>query len=238
MTPRGSLCGYNRPVKSEPPVSVDADPIVEFYKRGVDKSLIIEYLGKPHEERLITLENVIAFIHRLHSPGMAVRREGVPPATTQFKALLTSLSDHDVSFVIIGGAAAALHGSARVTYDLDIVYDRSFDNLERIVRSLAPFRPYIKGAPPGLPFRFDADALKRGLNFTFATSAGTIDLLGYLAGIGSFDTVRASTVDIDMFGARYRLLCLDALIVSKVAPGRAKDLEGVAELETIRELLG
>ena len=225
-------------MNSAPPVSVDADPIVEFYKLGIDKDLILEYLSKSHEERLINLENVIAFIHRLHSPGMARRREGVPPATTHFKALLASLSNHDVSFVIIGGAAAVLHGSARVTYDLDIVYDRSFDNLERIVRSLAPFRPYIKGAPPGLPFRFDVAALKRGLNFTFVTSAGTIDLLGYLAGIGSFDTLHENTADIDMFGARYRLLCLDALIVSKVAPGRAKDLEGVAELEIIRELLG
>src|ERR1051326_7845838 len=90
----------------------------------------------------------------------------------QFKSLLSSLRAQGVSFVIIGGVAATLHGAARVTFDLDVVYDRSPENLERLVRALAPFQPYLRGAPPGLPFRFDAETLKRGLNFTFTTTEG------------------------------------------------------------------
>jgi hypothetical protein len=51
----------------------------------------------------------------------------------QFKTLLTALAASNVEFVIIGGLAATLHGSARVTYDLDIVYNRTPENLSRIV---------------------------------------------------------------------------------------------------------
>ena len=153
----------------------------------------------------------------------------------QFKLLLSSLQAQGVSFVIIGGVAATLHGSARVTFDLDVVYDRSPENLERLVRALAPFQPYLRGAPPGLPFRFDAETLKRGLNFTFTTTEGPIDLLGELAGVGSFPEVFANSVSAQLFGAEYRFLDLEALIASKRAAGRPKDFEAIAELETIRQ---
>jgi hypothetical protein len=59
-----------------------------------------------------------------------------------------------------------------------VVYRRSPDNLDRLVSSLAPFRPYLRGAPPGLPFRWDQATLERGLNFTLVTTLGDLDLLG------------------------------------------------------------
>lgn len=153
----------------------------------------------------------------------------------QFKALLSSLTVNNVEFVIIGGLAATLHGSARVTYDLDIVYNRTSENLSRIVAALSPFQPYLRGAPAGLPFKFDVETLKRGLNFTFTTSAGPVDLLGELAGIGSYEAVRARANTAEMFGGTYLFIDLEGLIASKKAAGRPKDLETIAELEAIRE---
>ena len=153
----------------------------------------------------------------------------------QFKALLSNLQTENVSFVIIGGVAATLHGAARVTFDLDVVYDRSSENLERIVRALAPLQPYLRGAPPGLPFKFESETLRRGLNFTLTTSEGPIDLLGELTGIGSFSEVLANSVTAQLFGAEYRFLNLEALIASKRAAGRPKDFEAIAELEAIKQ---
>lgn len=153
----------------------------------------------------------------------------------QFKALLSSLAANNVEFVIIGGLAATLHGSARVTYDLDVVYNRRAENLSRIVAALALFQPYLRGAPAGLPFKFDVETLKRGLNFTFTTSAGPIDLFGELSGIGSYEAVRAHANTATMFGGTYLFIDLEGLIASKKAAGRPKDLETIAELETIRE---
>jgi len=154
---------------------------------------------------------------------------------TQFEVLLTALQREGVSFVIIGGIAATLHGSARLTNDLDIVYERSAENDSKLVRALQPFDPYLRGAPAGLPFRFDAETIKRGLNFTLRTTSGDIDLLGELTGVGTFQAVLSQSLVVSLFGAEYRFINLEALIRSKKAAGRAKDLEVIAELETIRE---
>jgi hypothetical protein len=70
---------------------------------------------------------------------------------TELEVLLAALSKARVSFVIIGGVAATLHGSARLTNDLDVVYDRSVENIERLSAALAPFQPYLRGAPEGRP---------------------------------------------------------------------------------------
>lgn len=37
---------------------------------------------------------------------------------TDFDALLQTLAEHEVAFIVIGGAAAIAHGSARLTQDL------------------------------------------------------------------------------------------------------------------------
>jgi len=151
-----------------------------------------------------------------------------------FEVLLSALASKNVSFVIVGGVAATVHGSARLTSDLDVVYDRSPANLRRIVEALVPLRPYLRGAPPGLPFKFDADTLRRGLNFTLTTTAGPFDLLGELTGVGDYADVYRVSDDVPLFGATHRCINLDALITSKRAAGRVRDFEAVAELEIIR----
>jgi predicted nucleotidyltransferase len=133
-----------------------------------------------------------------------------------FATLLRTLSGAGVRFIIVGGAAATAHGSARLTQDLDIVYERSRENLERLVQALTPHQPYLRGAPPGLPFKLDLETLRRGLNFTLTRKFG----------------------DIDLFGVRCLCLGLDKLIDVKRAAGRPKDLEVVAELVAIRQARG
>ncbi|PYO55521.1 MAG: hypothetical protein DMD83_19215, partial [Candidatus Rokuibacteriota bacterium] len=86
----------------------------------------------------------------------AARRPRRIPAVTDFRGLLRALSDAGVECILVGGVAATAHGSSRLTLDLDLVYRRSPENIERLVAALAPLHPYLRGAPPGLPFRWDA----------------------------------------------------------------------------------
>ena len=153
----------------------------------------------------------------------------------RFEHLLRVLVDGDVEFVIIGGVAANHHGSARATFDLDILYGRSRDNIQRLVRALTPLQPYLRGAPPGLPFRFDVLTIEKGLNFTFDTAAGPLDCLGEVAGLGRYEAVVQRSHDAELYGFHCRFLDLDALIEAKRAAGRPKDFEAIAELEAIRE---
>src|SRR5262245_32003055 len=97
---------------------------------------------------------------------------------TDYAALLRALGQGEVRFIVVGGAAAIVHGSARLTLDLDVVYERTTANLERTVAALAPYQPYLRGAPPGLPFVWETATLRNGLNFTLTTTIGSLDLLG------------------------------------------------------------
>jgi predicted nucleotidyltransferase len=150
-----------------------------------------------------------------------------------FPKLLRLLTEHDAAFIIIGGVAAVIHGSSRLTQDLDIVYRRNPRNLTRLVRALADQSPYLRGAPPGLPFQWSVDTLRMGLNFTLETSVGPLDLLGEVTGGGSYEDLLEHTIEVEVFGVRCLCLDLPALIRVKRAVGRPKDLEAIAELEVI-----
>ena len=152
-------------------------------------------------------------------------------------ATFAALSSEKVEFIVIGGMAAVALGSARSTQDLDIVYGRSPENIRRLVAALAPYKPYLRGAPPGLPFQWDDTTVRHGLNFTLDTAIGPIDVLGEIVGGGGYSELLPHTVEMDFFGVRCR--CLDArkLIEVKRAAGRPKDFEAIAELELILEKL-
>lgn len=88
---------------------------------------------------------------------------------TDFRRLLKALSGGAVEFTLVGGVAATAHGSARLTQDVDVVYARGRQNLQRLVDALGDQDPYPRGAPSGLPFGFDVATLENGLNFTLRT---------------------------------------------------------------------
>ena len=95
---------------------------------------------------------------------------------TDYRKALDTLRGGQVRFIVIGGVAATAHGSAQLTNDLDVVYARGPEDIARLAAALQPHRPYLRGVPAGLPFKFDAATIKRGLNFTLDTDFGPLDL--------------------------------------------------------------
>lgn len=154
----------------------------------------------------------------------------------QIRTLLQHLADAGVDFVILGGVAGIAHGYIRFTPDLDICYNRAPGALEKLVAALAPLHPRLRGAPPDVPFKWDARTLKAGLNFTLTTDLGSLDILGQVSGIGQYEAVMAASEILTLYGQPCRVLKLDALIRSKRAAGRKRDLEQVIELEALKEL--
>jgi hypothetical protein len=157
---------------------------------------------------------------------------------TDLGGLLAALVDAGVDFIVVGGSAATAHGAARLTQDIDVVYARAPANLDRLVTALAPHHPYPRGAPPGLPFVFDAETLRNGANYTLTTDLGAIDLLAEIAGGGGFRDLVPHSVVLRAFGRDVRCLGLRKLIEVKRAAGRPKDFEAIAELEIILEETG
>jgi hypothetical protein len=95
--------------------------------------------------------------------------------------------------------------------------------------------PYLREAPPNLPFSWDAKTIRNGLNFTLTTTLGDIDLLGEVAGGETYQDLLAHSFDVEAFGVRFKCIDLPTLIRIKEAADRPKDREAIAELRVLLE---
>ena len=137
--------------------------------------------------------------------------------------IIEALAEAEVDFVLIGGLAGGAHGSSYPTYDLDVMYARDRQNLERIAAVLTQLGATLRGAPPDLPFLLDAKTLEAGANFTFSTSLGSVDLLAFPTGAPPYEKIRDDAETIELGGHPVRVASLDHLIAMKEAAGRTKD---------------
>ena len=159
----------------------------------------------------------------------------MPLPTKIIEAPLRLLGESSVNCVIVGGVAAAIHGSSILTNDLDVCYGRDPANLERLAQALKSVHARLRNAPEGLPFILDAETLKRGLNFTFTTDIGDLDLLGEVRGVGHYEEVLTDSLTVELFGYRFAVIDIGKLIIAKRAAGRPKDLIVLPGLEAIQE---
>jgi predicted nucleotidyltransferase len=161
-------------------------------------------------------------------------------AQRNFGPILAALRENDVKFVIIGGAALILHGSTRLTFDIDLLYERSAENIERLLRALRPFAPKPRLPQPQTrrPFIFDERTLLNGGNFTLSTDDDfEIDLLSSTEDLPSYDAVMPETVRIETIpGMVLDVLSLDALLRIKKRLNRVKDQLAVPEIEALIEI--
>ncbi|HEX5136757.1 MAG TPA: hypothetical protein VFY93_07290 [Planctomycetota bacterium] len=145
---------------------------------------------------------------------------------------------HGVAFLVIGGQAAALFGSAHPTYDVDLCYRRDPDNLHRLADALRELHPTLRGAPEDLPFRPDPKSLVLGSNFTLETDLGPLDLLGWVEPLGGYEEIAPRAATIRLGTIEVLVACLDDLIRIKRHVSRPKDKLDLLQLEALRRLQG
>jgi hypothetical protein len=163
------------------------------------------------------------------------RDRELPPKAPEFRRLLGPLIDHGVDFVLIGGQAGIAHGSTYPSFDLDVVYARSRDNVTRLVAALREIGVRLRGAPVDLPFQLDERTIENGANFTFETPHGDFDVLADAAGMRSYEDLRSAAVEREVFGHLVRVAAIDHLIAMKRAAGRTKDKLMVEEYIVIAD---
>jgi predicted nucleotidyltransferase len=152
------------------------------------------------------------------------------------RELLRRLVGAEVDFVVVGGVAAIVHGSAALTQDLDIAYAPDAESLDRLGAVLVDLAARLRGVTDDVPFVPDGRTFRRTRVLTLETKLGLIDLLAQPDGAPVYETLRNRADYEDIAGIRVRVASLDDLIAMKKAAGRPKDLVAVEELEAIQRL--
>lgn len=158
------------------------------------------------------------------------------PSDFNPQRILGLLTAHGVDFVVIGGIAAALHGSARVTQDLDVCFATDDANLDVLGKVLVELDARLRGGPDDVSFTPDRATLRRVEVLTLETNAGDFDILARPEGMASYRRLRANADRYDVGAFAVLVASVEDLIAMKRAAGRTKDLADIDELRAIVRL--
>src|SRR5580658_5265839 len=147
--------------------------------------------------------------------------------------LLQRLAESGVDFVVVGGFAGVLHGSALVTRDLDICAVLSPENIDRLRETLKDLNPQHRMTPQRLSFLQVPRPGEVVNNLYLQTDWGIVDILSSVLGLGDFEALKANAEWFEIGGKGCRLISLTDLILAKEALGREKDLLAAKELRAI-----
>lgn len=160
------------------------------------------------------------------------------PRELDTSQILSALVTRGVDFVVIGGIAAVIHGSPRLTLDLDVTFASDAGNLALLGGALVALGATPRGIEAELPFVADAATLRRVEVLTLDTIAGALDVLARPAGAPPYDALRQHAVRHEVGGFGVLVASIGDLIAMKRVAGRPKDLADIAELEAIQRLQG
>lgn len=146
----------------------------------------------------------------------------MPDAPVDLDELLAALVEGEVEFILVGGAAALIHGAPITTQDVDIVHRRDPSNVARLLAVLEQLDASIldlarRRLPP------TAQDLEAGGQMLLTTRMGRLDALGVLHDGRGYDELIGHTDVVDFDGRELRIIDLETLIEIKSTTGRAKD---------------
>jgi predicted nucleotidyltransferase len=147
--------------------------------------------------------------------------------------LLLRLAESGLDFVVVGGFAGVLHGSAYVTRDLDICALLTPETIGRLREALRDLHPLHRMTPQRLSFLQTPKPGEPVNNLSLQTDWGMVDILSVVLGLGDFARLKTKAEIFEIGGRKCRLIALEDLIQAKEAMGREKDLLAAKELKAI-----
>lgn len=151
--------------------------------------------------------------------------------------IFATLSEYHVSYVVIGGLAAVLHGSPTITADADICAERTPQNLGRLASALDALHARVRTAaePDGVPFTPDATLLSRVRILNLTTDFGDLDVTFQPAGFAGFQDLADHATVVSVGDAAVQIAALDDVIRSKEMANRPKDHATLPILYALRD---
>jgi hypothetical protein len=152
------------------------------------------------------------------------------------ETMFRALSGAGVDYVVIGGIAMILHGSDRLTRDLDLVFAADEANLEKLGRALVGLRAQLRDVDEDIPFVPDAATLSKVDLLTLETSVGWLDVHRRPAGAPPYKTLRKRAEWVRFDGYEILVAAPADLQAMKRAAGRRVDELDLEVLDVIIRL--
>ena len=138
-----------------------------------------------------------------------------------------------MDFLVVGGVAAQLEGAPVVTFDLDILYEKTPENLDRLLGLLRELKARYRD-PAGRHIEPDLTKLQTPRTHLLLTDLGALDLLTEIGASRTYQDLAGRTILYELGEDRVRVLELSAVIESKEQANRDKDR---AVLPVLRQTL-
>ena len=175
-------------------------------------------------------------VRQAQQAAAAAREDARCPPPLTLKEYFAALVESKVRFVLIGGLAMIAQGSANLTQDIDCLYERSPENIRRIVDALRTSHPKLRTPRESVAITWDTEFFKNALNVTLTTDMGAVDLLAEVPGVEGFESLWTGAQEMQLFGLLVRVASIDDLIKMKSATGRPKDAEHAMELRALKKI--
>jgi hypothetical protein len=151
-------------------------------------------------------------------------------------AIIEGLVKADIKFIIVGGLAAVVQGAPVTTMDVDIVHNRSPENIVKLFAFLKSIGAVHRRLDDKVIEPTERDISGQG-HALFSTRLGPLDVLAVIEEGKTYDDLLEHTVDVKFRGHTIKVLDLKMIIELKKASKDPKDKQRLPVLEeTLRQL--
>lgn len=150
-------------------------------------------------------------------------------------AVLRSLEQHRVEYILFGAAAMVFHGFVRNTEDVDIIVAPDQENLARVADWLVALHARLLLRPTRAFGSRERWAVARGANASVITDLGPIDVVQKLPGLAPWLEVRDRAAVYDLEGLHIPVISRSTLIDLKRRRAGPQDLADIEALELLDE---
>ncbi|BBO88249.1 hypothetical protein DSCOOX_14290 [Desulfosarcina ovata subsp. ovata] len=153
-------------------------------------------------------------------------------------AVLEGLIKADVKFILVGGLAAVVQGAPVTTMDVDIVHQRTAENIVKLLSFLKSIDSYHRRPDNKIIEPTEQDFSGEG-HALLSTRFGPLDVLAVIEEGKTYDNLLEHTVEIEFRGNTIKVLDLRMIIELKRSSKDPKDKQRLPVLEeTLRQLQG
>jgi hypothetical protein len=152
------------------------------------------------------------------------------PTVLDLSAILEGLLKADIKFILVGGLAAVVQGSPVTTMDVDIVHNRSSENISKLFAFLKSIDATYR-RPDNKVIGLNEEDISGMGHFLFTTRFGPLDVLAFIEQGKAYEDLLEHTVEIEFRSHIIRVLNLKTLVELKKASRDPKDKQRLIVLE-------